>query len=302
MMLLRTIIEAINRQEWPDKASKTTQKLVRSFYESGGSGMLRVRDFLHGVWLGHPLHPVLTDVPVGAWAAALILDRMEVKTRRLGYAKSADTAIVVGLVGAAGAAVTGVTDWHHTEGRPRRVGTMHAILNTTAAILYIGSLAARRSGNRQTGRSLALGGFAIVSAAAYLGGHLVYDLKIGVDRSPDITAPEDFTPVLPESELVENNMKRVVVNDIPVLLVRQNGRVFALAETCAHMGGPLAEGRLHVSKEGRPASVECPWHGSLFALTDGKPIEGPSTYFQPCLEARIRDGQIEVRAVNESIN
>ena len=139
---------------------------------------------------------------------------------------------------------------------------------------------------------MALLGLMVSSVAAYLGGHLVFKEKIGVDHTADYSPPEDFVPVLAETELRENELRRVVANGMPVLLVRRAERVYAIAETCAHLGGPLSEGKLE------DATVRCPWHGSRFSLDDGRVLEGPSVHAQPVLEVRVREGQIEVRRSN----
>jgi nitrite reductase/ring-hydroxylating ferredoxin subunit len=132
----------------------------------------------------------------------------------------------------------------------------------------------------------------VSSVAAYLGGHLVFKEKIGVDHTADYSPPKDFVPVLAEVELRENELRRVEANGMPVLLVRRGQRIYAIAETCAHLGGPLSEGKLE------DATVGCPWHGSRFSLDDGRVLEGPSVHVQPVLEVRVRDGQIEVRRSN----
>ncbi len=290
MKLIHEVINWIDRQPWLEWISKTTQKIVVSIFSSGGPAALKIRDFLHGTWLGHPVHPALTDVPIGAFTAALTLDTLEMTTGKRAYGKGADTAIKVGLAGGVAAAVTGIVDWHHTEHTPRRIGTAHALLNTTAMALYLSSLAARSRRNRQAGFALAALGFTVSTAAAYLGGHLVFAHKIGVDRSPEVGLPEDFVSVIPERELPENQLYRVEVNNSPVLLVRKAGRIYALAETCAHMAGPLSEGTLTEDN-----AVECPWHGSRFSLEDGRVLRGPSTYSQPCFDVRVRDGLVEIR-------
>jgi nitrite reductase/ring-hydroxylating ferredoxin subunit len=133
-------------------------------------------------------------------------------------------------------------------------------------------------------------GLIVSSAAAYLGGHLVYKEKLGVDHTGGYSPPEDFVAVLPEAELPENQLRRVDANGMPVLLVRRGERIYAIAETCAHLGGPLSEGNVE------DASVRCPWHGSRYSLEDGRVLEGPSVHAQPVLAVRVRDGQIEVRA------
>jgi nitrite reductase/ring-hydroxylating ferredoxin subunit len=192
-------------------------------------------------------------------------------------------------VGALGAAVTGLTDWSETQGQPRRTGLVHGLLNVAATSLLASAFFQRRSDSDANGRACAWTGFAIAVASAYLGGDLVYAQRIGVTHG-DVGLPEDFTPVAESGALAANTMIRARAGNADVLLVRQHGRVCALAHSCVHMGGPLSEGTL---KEG---SVVCPWHGSEFALEDGRVLNGPATFDQPCLAVRDRDGRIEVKA------
>jgi len=249
----------------------------------------KVANILHGTWLGHPLHVVLTDVPLGCWTAAAVCDMLEVAGRS-SFGRSADRVIKLGLLGAAGSAVTGLADWSRIGGgEARRIGLAHGLLNTTATVCYITSLCLRRSHFRRPGRQFAFAGLVISAVAAYLGGHLVYKKKLGVDHSVDYPPPQDFVPVLAETELPENELKRVTAKGMPVLLVRRGERIYAIAETCAHLGGPLSEGRLE------DTSVKCPWHGSCFSLEDGRVLDGPSVHAQPVLEVRIHNDQIEVR-------
>lgn len=280
-------IESVERQDWLEPIAEGLQRAVVSAYQAGGSTGRGIRDFLHGTWLGHPLHPVLTDIPLGAWTVAAILD-LSSCDRAARHDQAADAAIGIGLVGAVGAAVTGVTDWQHTSAEDRRVGLLHGLLNISAAGLYAISLGLRLRGARASGRATAGLGFTVALAAAYLGGHLVFRKRLGVDHAPRVEW-EDFVAVLPERELMESAPRRVDVRGVPVVLVRQGNRIHALADSCAHLGGPLSEGQVDAG------SVRCPWHGSRFALDDGRVLEGPSTFTQPCFEARVRDGQIEVR-------
>jgi nitrite reductase/ring-hydroxylating ferredoxin subunit len=118
---------------------------------------------------------------------------------------------------------------------------------------------------------------------------LVYEQGIGVDRNQGQALPEKFVPVFSESELGDGELKRAEHDGVPILLVRRGKRTFALAEKCSHLGGPLSEGKL------RDNSVQCPWHGSRFSLEDGQVLDGPAVHPQPCLEARVRNGKIEVR-------
>jgi nitrite reductase/ring-hydroxylating ferredoxin subunit/uncharacterized membrane protein len=270
-----------------DRIAEPLSKAVRGAYDAAGPVGKQLKDAAHGVWLGHPLHPVFTDVPLGAWTTALALDCAA--NGDPGMRRAATFAMGVGLTGALGAAVTGLTDWSETGGQSRRTGLIHGLLNITATTLFATAFAMRQKDSHEGGRAAAWTGYAIALGAAYLGGDLVYSRRIGVTHA-DAELPADFTPVARSSALAENTMVRARAGDADVLLVRQHGRVCALEHSCAHLGGPLSEGTL---KDG---SVVCPWHGSEFALDDGHVITGPATHNQPCLEVRERDGQIEVKA------
>jgi nitrite reductase/ring-hydroxylating ferredoxin subunit/uncharacterized membrane protein len=283
-------VEVIKKQDWLEPIADRLQPTVAAALGADGPIGPQVANILHGTWLGHPFHVVLTDVPLGSWTAAAVLDALEAKTGSRAIGRGADAAIEVGLIGAAAAAITGLADWSKIGGgQPRRIGLTHGLLNATATACYVTSLCLRRSRARRAGRRFALLGLIVSSAAAYLGGHLVYKEKLGVDHTAGYSPPEDFVSVLPETELPENQLRRVDANGMPVLLVRRGQRIYAIAETCAHLGGPLSEGNLE------DASVRCPWHGSCFRLEDGRVIEGPSVHAQPVLAVRVRDGQIEVR-------
>jgi nitrite reductase/ring-hydroxylating ferredoxin subunit/uncharacterized membrane protein len=289
-MASKGIVDALGKQGWLEPLANGLQQAVGSAFTAAGPGGLAAKDFLHGVWLGHPLHPVLTDVPLGAWTVALVLDALESLSGRDELGPGADAAVAVGLAGAVGAAATGLTDWHDTDDPARRVGLVHGLLNTGAALLYTASLLNRRGGNRAAGRGYAALGYAVVAASAYLGGDLVFQQRIGVDHAADAQPPEDWTPVYAAPDLPTDTPRGVEVNGMQVVLVRQGTEVYALDAVCSHLGGPLAEG--HVEGDG----LVCPWHGSRFRLTDGHVLNGPATFPAPCLQTRVRNGQIEVRA------
>jgi len=270
-----------------DRVAEPVSKAVRSAYAAGGAVGQGAKDAVHGVWLGHPLHPVFTDVPIGAWTTALALDCAG--NGDPGMRRAATFAMGVGLAGAAGAAVTGLTDWSETDGQARRVGLVHGLLNVAATTLFAAAFVQRQRDSHRGGRSLAWTGYAIAVASAYLGGDLVYSRRLGVTHAV-AEPPKDFTPVLDSGALADNTMTHARTDEAEVLVVRQHGRVCALAHACAHLGGPLSEGTL---KDG---SVVCPWHGSEFALDDGRVLTGPSTHDQPCFPARERAGRIEVKA------
>lgn len=291
-MATEALMKVVDQQEALDRLSDQVQPLVRNAFKSAGPAGRELKNILHGTWLGHPLHPVLTDVPIGAWTAALALDAMESISGRKELGAGADAAIAVGLVGAAGAAVTGLTDWSETNGRARKVGILHGLLNVGATVLYTTSLVLRRKQKRSAGMGFAMLGYAVSSASAYLGGHLVFSEQIGVNHAAAQEMPKEFVPVLADTELREGEMKRAEAGGVPVLLVRREGTVCALAHTCSHLGGPLSEGKL----EGDV--VQCPWHGSRFNVRDGNVVDGPATFPQPRFEARVREGQIEVRSID----
>ncbi len=289
-MAIKGLSNVIARQEWLQPIEDGLGKGVHAAFESAGETGQKVQDFLHGTWIGHPLHVILTDIPLGSWTAAMAFDAIDAITDRREFGFAADACVGVGLLGAVGSAVTGLTDWHQTDPPARRVGLVHGLLNIVATSLFAASWINRRRDNRSLARGLSTLGFLIGGVSAQLGGHLVYDHRIGVDHAPAQGLPEDFAAVLSVSQLTENTPIRAEYNGLPILLVRRGERVFAIAETCSHLGGPLSEGNL----EGD--TIQCPWHGSRFSLEDGSVVSGPAVHPQPCLEARIRDGQVEVRS------
>jgi nitrite reductase/ring-hydroxylating ferredoxin subunit len=177
-----------------------------------------------------------------------------------------------------------------TDDPARRVGLVHGLLNTGAALLYTASLLCRRGGDRAAGRGYAALGYAVAAASAYLGGELVFQQRIGVDHAADVQPPQDWTPIYATTELPSDTPRGVAVNGMQVVLVRKDTEIYALNGVCSHLGGPLAEGHI----EG--AGIVCPWHGSRFALADGSVMNGPATFPEVCLQTRVRNGQIEVRA------
>jgi nitrite reductase/ring-hydroxylating ferredoxin subunit len=239
-----------------------------------------VKDGLSGTWLGHPLHPLLTDVPVGAWAAAAVLD--------LVGSEAADGAIAVGLAAVPATAAAGLADWSELQGKAQRVGVAHGVANVTASTLYLLSLRARRRGRRGRGKVLALLGFAAVGAGGFLGGHLTFRRAIGVDQTFDHQGPDDWTDVLGAGVLAEGRPVVARAGDDDVVLV-QDGELRALADRCSHLGGPLHEGEV----EG--GCITCPWHQSTFRLDDGSVVHGPATAPQPRYDTQVADGRVRLR-------
>jgi len=278
------VVRAIGDQEWMDAAATPLQELLRKLFRG------ELKDFLHGKALGHPLHPALIDLPLGAWSLAAIFDGIEL-ARGGNKGRAADTAIKIGLAGAVGAAVAGLTDWSETDGRAKRIGLTHGVLNLTATGLYATSLLLRRRARSQ-GIGLSMIAYAVAMISAYIGGHLTYGEQIGVDHTAtaDQGQPEKFTAVLDDADLPANKPTRATAGDVTLVLVRRGEKIFALRDTCTHLGGPLSEGKL----EGN--SIRCPWHGSRFCLDDGRVLDSPAVFPERTFDVRVRDGKIEVRA------
>jgi nitrite reductase/ring-hydroxylating ferredoxin subunit/uncharacterized membrane protein len=285
------LLTSIEQQDWLQPGVDRTSELIKDAFDAAGEQGQRVKNALHGVWLGHPLHPAITDVPVGSWTVAAAMDLLEIRGDS-NYKSGADFAVLFGLLASLPAAVSGMTDWSDTHGKAQRVGAVHGILNVGAVVLYAGSLAARRAERRGIGKTLGFLGFGLVLVSAYLGGELSYSQKIGVNHAPDIEEelPKDYKLALAESELVVGKPAKVTLDGVDVFLLKTPAAVYALADKCSHMGGPLAEGTIDGD------SVVCPWHGSRFCLKDGHVEDGPATNNQPAFDVKIEGGNVLVKA------
>ena len=245
-----------------------------------------VRDLLDGVWLGNPLHPALTDVPLGAWTAAAALD--------VAGSEAADDVLAIGVLAAVPTALTGLNDWSHLKGEPRQLGVVHAVLNTMALTLNIGSLALRRNGHRGLARVLSGVGYLGVAFSAHLGGRLSFGYGVRVNHTAFEHPRERYAPVIEAAELEDGKLHRVELEGEAVLVAQaESGGVCAISAVCSHMGGPLDEGK----RDGD--TVTCPWHGSRFDLCTGAVEGGPAVYPQPHYEARVRAGKVEIRAAKD---
>ena len=247
----------------------------------------RTRDALHGTWLGHPLHPVLTDVPIGAWSSALLLDLAGGERAQ----RASQTLVGAGLAAALPTAVSGAADWTALGDtkRPKRVGAVHAVSNGTATLFYAASWMARRKGNHGKGRALAFAGAAFLQAGGYLGGHLAYRNAVGVDHTAGESGVTEWTDVGHLRDLPMREPVRRRVGDVDLLLYRIGSTVRAISATCSHLGRPLDQGTVEDD------CVTCPWHGSTFGLVDGAVRGGPATAPQPAYEVRVVGRTVQVR-------
>ncbi|GIE81083.1 hypothetical protein Aph02nite_70330 [Actinoplanes philippinensis] len=278
--MLRQVLTRIEQADALDGASDKLQAAVTSAVRPR-----TLRDLLHGSWMGHPLHPVLVQVPVGAFLSAAVLDLRPSRSH-------APTALIgVGLAGVLPAAVAGWVDWSEMTKDRRRVGLVHAVTNLVATGLYAGSLIARLTGRSTRGKALAFAGLSVAGAGAFLGGHLSYAQGGGISHAaPEVArVPEEWTVAGSLASLPEGKPAARRVGDTAVLLVRRGDQVSALVDRCSHEGGPLSEGELV------DGCVVCPWHGSTFRVADGAVIHGPAGNDQPVLPVRVLDGMVEVR-------
>ncbi|MGH7641849.1 MAG: Rieske 2Fe-2S domain-containing protein [Candidatus Dormibacteria bacterium] len=253
-----------------------------------GNGAQPTKDFLNGTWIGHPIHPAITSVPIGTWMGAGLLDLVD-RGEGGEIGKAADALVALGCAAAVGAAVTGFADWQDQQGKSRELGTAHALINSSALVLCTSSLALRLRGSRGSAIALSLLGLGVVSVGSYLGGDMVYRLGTQVNRNAFSSGPRKWTAVGDESEVTEGAFTHKQVGKNQVLLTRLNGQICAASAICSHAGGPLDELPLE------DGQLHCPWHGSQFELRSGHVIHGPATVPVPVFETRSKEGKIEIR-------
>src|SRR5437588_3743848 len=219
---IRHIIgEVVENQTWLDKLAAPFQGWVLKLFGQPGEPNRKIKDLLNGTWLGHALHPVLTDLPIGCWTSTALLDFVWLGNEDEGIARGADITLVFGLLGATGAAVTGVTDWSDLDGTDRRVGFLHGLLNGSIAILNLASFVLRLTGKRRAGVALSTTGYLASLFSAYLGGELVFAKGIGVNHVAWEGGSEDFVAVMNEQDLVEGKLTRVDAGGMPAVLLKQ---------------------------------------------------------------------------------
>ena len=247
-------------------------------------------ELMHGGrWVGHPLHPALSDLPIGLWTAAAVLDVTDRDPAPGHGLDAAGMLSAAGIVASCATALTGLSDWTVSNEQDRRVGLFHGLLNTLALGLQGASLGTRMTGHRSTARALGAASLTVTAAAAYLGGHLVFTRGVMVNRVGWAIGPRRWVRALQEADLPDDSPVAVEAEGRQILLYRHRGTLYALDNVCSHAGGLLSRGTV------ADLTVTCPLHGSRFALPDGSVRRGPAHQPQPVLRTRIRNGWIEVR-------
>ncbi|HEU5107960.1 MAG TPA: Rieske (2Fe-2S) protein [Micromonosporaceae bacterium] len=290
------MVERLETARWLDRAGDPVQHAVQAV--AGG----RVRDVLHGVWLGHPLHPMAVMLPLGAWIGAAVIDtagaaqdRAGARRDARGYERAATVLVGVGAAGALPAATAGLNDWATLSREQRRVGLVHAGANTVALGLYVGSFVARLAGRRRLGRRLGLAALSLAGLGGYLGGHMTYRQAAGVNQAAPLLRriPDGWHDVCDLDALVPGRPTVAKLGEVPILVTRagDGGEVSAMIERCGHQTGPLGEGK--VTEMDGADCVVCPWHGSVFRLSDGSVMAGPAATNQPVLRTRITAGRVQ---------
>lgn len=272
------------------KISASLDKLLQRCFSA--PAMRRLKIFLNGTWVGHPMHPILTDIPIGAWTLTILLDLIGLLFRLPQLGLAASIAAGIGVAGAAAAAAAGLADWMDIDPPEKAVGAFHATVNVSATTLFLISFLMRWGQHWQLTWGpfvLALAGYLLVSVGGYLGGIMVFHKGVMINRNAYRSGPDDFKSAVETRELADGQMKRVLVEEQPVVLLKLDGTVYAFGGVCSHYGAPLNEGTIVEQ------TIECPWHASRFALEDGRIVQGPACAGVPVYDCKIVNEQVQVR-------
>lgn len=288
---LVSTVDKLEGAAWLDPAAGTVSRIVKRVLPQGS-----VTDALHGVPLGHPVHPLMVTVPLGAWVSAAVLDVLP------GNERAAKTLVALGVLSAMPTALTGVTDFSQLDTQQQRTGVVHEASTAVATVLYAASWLARNRGNHGSGKLLGFAGLAVAGIGGFLGGHLSYRQGAGVNRNEDLSeeVPSGWHSLGPVEGFPDGRPRPAQLGGVPLMVLRREGTdgedgtgtISVLADTCSHLGGPLHEG--HLQETRGQLCVVCPWHGSVFSVESGEVVHGPATAPQPVFRTRVREGRLEV--------
>jgi len=278
------VVDRVARARVLDRAAGAVRDAVHAVLPPGA-----VKDAAHGVWLGHPLHPALAQLPLGCFTGAALLDLT-------GMPGSGSSRLIgLGLASSAPAAMAGLVDYADGHEDQQRVGVVHAAANSAALACYAVSLLLRRSGRGRGGVAAGLAGYACATLGATLGGDLAFRHAVGPNHAADVphTGPEQWCDLGPVTDFADGKPVRRQAGSNPVMVVSSGDGFVVMHDRCGHLAGPLHEGDL-VEVAGE-SCVECPWHGSVFRLRDGAVVHGPATAPQPVLDWQVAEGRLQVR-------
>ncbi|MCC9204337.1 Rieske 2Fe-2S domain-containing protein [Arthrobacter sp. zg-Y769] len=283
---LVTVPDKLEKAGWLDPAAGWVARTVKAAVPWPA-----VRDLLHGVPLGHPLHPLMIVAPLGAWVSAAVLDVLP------GNERAARTLVGMGVAAAGPTALAGAVDFSRLDTEQQRTGIVHEGANVLAVGLYSASWLLRGRGRTGLGKALAFTGLAATGVGGFLGGHLSYRQGAGVNRNDDFQVPSGWHSLGPVGAFASGVPQTARLGAVPLLVLKRtdgaaDGAVSVLVNTCSHLGGPLHEGELREVKN--ELCIVCPWHGSTFSVESGEVLHGPATAPQPSFSTRIRDGLLEV--------
>lgn len=288
-----TVIEELenflNNQSRFQAYSKSVAQYLHELVLKQDEDFRDVTDVLHGKQLGHPLHPVLTDLTIGNWTFGVLFDVVGILTRSRNVKRTGDNLTKLGTLLAVPTAILGILDYSTIKKDAAGYGAAHGLLNGLAFGCFLLSTIARLKGNRTRAFFTAIAGMMFATASAWLGGELVYRHRVGVNHAPD-SGPAEWMNCMLLDDLDEATPTRVDVANTPILLFREGEMIHAIGAVCSHAGGPLEEGT--VVDE---VCIQCPWHQSVYDMRDGQVIHSPSTYNQPRYEVRVRNGNVQVR-------
>ena len=287
-------IARIERAQALDKPAAAARAVVQRVL----SGR-RLKDALHGVWLGHPLHPGLAAVAAGSFISATLLDAVGAPVG--GGRAPSSFLIASGLALSPPTAAAGWADWAESHEDQQRVGLVHAAANVVGIGLY-GAALVRRLRGTGSGRLLSLAAGTVAGAGALLGGHMGYRQAVGANHAEEVAhvGPADWQSLGAFADLPVGRPVKRIAGDVPVFVLRRADGVgpdgvSVLSNRCPHLSAPLDEG--DVVDAGGEVHVVCPWHGSEFRVSDGCVVHGPATAPVPRFESRVVGDELQARVV-----
>jgi nitrite reductase/ring-hydroxylating ferredoxin subunit/uncharacterized membrane protein len=233
---------------------------------------------------GHPIHAMLIPFPIAFLVGAFGAEAVAWLWPQVPLSETAGLLAVAGIATALAAAVPGAIDYFRTvppnsSGKAR--ATRHALANLSAVALFGIGLVVRGGVDAVPGPvPLAIwgAGLVLLTMGGWMGGTLVYRNQIGVDHRyagagkwQEIRVSEAGRPIVARpDELEVDQMKLVHVDGHRVVLARTEEGFVAFEDRCPHRGASLAGGTMMCG------TVQCPWHGSQFAVRDGALRAGPA--------------------------